>query len=212
MRRRCCATRARDAREEILRAARELFARHGFRRTSIEAIARAARVSMRCVHLHFSSKEELFTEVARRTSDGALEAVATAVRRARTPADKLRAFIDASIEVLPAIAAEHGLSEETMTELISLGMAVRQAHLARQRSMLLDLLRAGVASGAFEVEHPERLATGIVVCLEALDAVAARRRPDAVRAGFDELLSVILRGMSPTERARTAREEKACPG
>ena len=205
-------TRPRDAREAILRAARELFARHGFRQTSIEAVARAAGVGMRSVYLHFSSKEELFAEVVRRTSDGALEALATAVSRARTPAEKLRAFIDTSIKVLPGIAAEHRVSEETMTELISLGMAVRQAHLARQRSMLVELLRAGVSSGAFEVENPERLATGIVVCLEALDAVAARRRPDAVRAGFDELLSVLLRGLSPTERARTAREQKACSG
>lgn len=205
-------TRPRDAREAILRAARELFARHGFRQTSIEAAARAAGVGMRGVYLHFSSKEELFAEVVRRASDGALEAVATAVARARTPADKLRAFIDTSIEVLPGIAAEHRASEEAMTELISLGMAVRPAHLARQRSMLVELLRAGVASGAFEVENPERLATGIVVCLEALDAVAARRRPDAVRAGFDELLSVLLRGLSPTESARSGREEKACSG
>ena len=137
----------------ILDAAEQLFVRYGFKKTSIDDVARAARIGKGSVYLHFSSKEELFAEVVRRTSDGALEAVATAVARARTPAEKLRAFIDTSSEVLPGIAAEHHVSEETMTELISLGMAVRPAHLARQRSMLVELLRAGVASGAFEVER-----------------------------------------------------------
>jgi AcrR family transcriptional regulator len=45
-----------DAREAILRAARELFARHGFKRTSVEGVARVARISVRSVYLHFSRR------------------------------------------------------------------------------------------------------------------------------------------------------------
>ncbi len=170
---RCGVTNGRDDRQAILRAGGELFARHGFKETSIDDIARAACIDTATVYLHFSSKEELLVEVVKRISKRTLDALAVGVKRARTPAGKLRAFIETGLNAVPAIAAEYGLGEKAMTKLIPLVMSLRQ---------------------------------GIVMCLEALDAMAARRRPDAVRAGLEELVAVILSGVSP--RSRRARNEE----
>lgn len=56
----------RAKREEILDLALELFSRKGYDRTSIREIARAVGLSQAGLLHHFSSKEELFTEVLRR--------------------------------------------------------------------------------------------------------------------------------------------------
>jgi len=49
------------SREAILRAARVLFARLGFRGTTMRAVAKRARVDMALVHYFFGSKPKLFT-------------------------------------------------------------------------------------------------------------------------------------------------------
>ena len=55
-----------ETQERILRAAVELFATHGYQRTSISAIASRAEVSRPAVFWHFGDKESLFREAFRR--------------------------------------------------------------------------------------------------------------------------------------------------
>lgn len=55
---------------KLLEAALTVFTRFGFRKTSMDQIARAANVSRQGLYLHFSTKEELF----RATVQHALEA------------------------------------------------------------------------------------------------------------------------------------------
>lgn len=52
-------------REEILAVALDLFARNGYDRTSVREVARMTGLSQAGLLHHFSSKEELFTEVLR---------------------------------------------------------------------------------------------------------------------------------------------------
>lgn len=64
-------------REAVLEAAIGVFARYGFRKSSMDEVARAAGVSRQGLYLHFADKEELFrTAVAYK-----LQAQLTAARR-----------------------------------------------------------------------------------------------------------------------------------
>lgn len=56
---------ASDTRERILVSARELFARNGFDKTSIRAVAAAANVDSALVHHYYGTKEQLFTAAIR---------------------------------------------------------------------------------------------------------------------------------------------------
>jgi AcrR family transcriptional regulator len=56
---------ASDTRERILASARELFARNGFDKTSIRAVAAAAGVDSALVHHYYGTKERLFTAAIR---------------------------------------------------------------------------------------------------------------------------------------------------
>jgi AcrR family transcriptional regulator len=52
-----------DSRDEILKAAIELFANRGFHETSMSEVAREAKVSKALIFWHFKTKEELFLAV-----------------------------------------------------------------------------------------------------------------------------------------------------
>ena len=187
---------AHRARNAVLDVAEGLFARYGFKKTSIEDIARAARIGKGSVYLHFSSKEDLFGEVVRRVSDRMMSTLVEAVRRARTPAAKLRAFIRAHLNDVAAIAAEYHLDEERLMELLPLAEALRQAHRAQEVALLEGVLRDGRASGSFAINHTGRLATGLLASVQALETSALRFRDQPeFRAALGEVLDVILRGL-----------------
>src|SRR5882757_1318199 len=65
----------------IAAAALVLFARDGYERTSVDAIAAEAGVSKRTVYSHYGDKENLFLLVLRETYDGMRKRVGDIVDR-----------------------------------------------------------------------------------------------------------------------------------
>ncbi|HEX8869595.1 MAG TPA: TetR/AcrR family transcriptional regulator [Lentzea sp.] len=58
-----------DKRQAILRGALSVFARDGYSRASIDAIAKEAEVSTRTLYNHFADKAELFRSVIQTSAD-----------------------------------------------------------------------------------------------------------------------------------------------
>src|SRR3954471_15174433 len=77
-------------RELILDAARKVFEAEGLDGASLRAIAAAAGYTPAALYFHFESKEAIYAEVLRQSLDDLRRAVARAVTRAKTPADRLR--------------------------------------------------------------------------------------------------------------------------
>jgi TetR/AcrR family transcriptional regulator, regulator of autoinduction and epiphytic fitness len=63
----------------LLEAAASAFLRHGYRKTSMDEVARAANVSRQGLYLHFATKEALFRAAAQHVLGGALEAARAAL-------------------------------------------------------------------------------------------------------------------------------------
>jgi AcrR family transcriptional regulator len=65
----------------LLDAAVGVFARYGFRKASMDEVARAAGVSRQGLYLQFANKEELFRRALEHTLSSQLEAAAAALSR-----------------------------------------------------------------------------------------------------------------------------------
>src|SRR3954454_8694364 len=59
-------------RERVLAAALETFGRYGFRKASMDEIARSADISRQGLYLHFANKDALFRAAVRQELDTAL--------------------------------------------------------------------------------------------------------------------------------------------
>lgn len=72
-------------RELVLAAALDTFARYGYRKTSMEDVARAAAISRPGLYLLFGSKQELFTAAVTQALDQSLAAAAGALAGTTRP-------------------------------------------------------------------------------------------------------------------------------
>lgn len=71
-----------DARQQaVLDAAVSVYARYGFRKTSMEEVARAAGVSRQGLYLQFANKEELFRKAVEYVLNSQLKAAVAALSR-----------------------------------------------------------------------------------------------------------------------------------
>ncbi len=68
-------------RRQLLEAALGVFARHGYRKTSMDDVAHAAGVSRQGLYLHFPTKEDLFRAAVEQALGRSQAAVATVLAR-----------------------------------------------------------------------------------------------------------------------------------
>ena len=88
-----------DARDRLLSAALNLFARRGTERVNSNAIARRARLGIGTFYTHFPDKHALLREIQIRTVSGLRAARVDALRGAGVrPVDQVRASVCAAID------------------------------------------------------------------------------------------------------------------
>jgi AcrR family transcriptional regulator len=184
-----------NVREAILAAATETFARFGFKKTSIDDVARRSGIGKGTLYLHFESKEELFGAVLRRIGVKALAELDAAVRQARTPQAKVRAFLEGRERLYLQLAAELRISHESLVELLAYAEPHALEHVTRHAEPLAAILEEGNAQGVFAVPRPRLLATGMSACLLAMDGSLVGPGALDLQAALAELYDVLARGL-----------------
>lgn len=137
-----------ERRADLLATAVQIFGRYGFKKTSMDEIARAAGLSRQGLYLHFDSKETLFragvTYIIERTRTAARAALADTTR---TPGERLLAAFEAMhAHFVGALGGVEHIAEllEASTRLV--GDQVEEA----DRAFADDIVKALAAAGVVE--------------------------------------------------------------
>jgi AcrR family transcriptional regulator len=183
-----------QTRESLVRAGRKLFGEKGFRQTSVEDLARAARVTTGALYHHFPTKTALFEAVFEYAHTELTAASMAAAQDATDDLDVLarglETFLDAMLEPdIQRILILDGpgvLGLERFTELDE-----RYAF-----AVIVAGLRAATEAGALRVDDPETvtrllfgaLNRGAMLIANSEDPVATRQAVGlsmrALMAGF----------------------------
>jgi len=150
-------TKDRSRRVKILKEARSIFNRFGYRKTTIEDISGACRLGKASLYHYFSSKEEIFAEVMRAEYESELDRVRAAVRKTDDPKAQLVAMIKTRFKVVADIIEE--LTDKSIVselpELLPLASKVRQQFFHEEVGILQQILEEGQKQGIFrEVKSP----------------------------------------------------------
>lgn len=163
---------ASEAKGEIVTAARELFAEHGYTATSMRAVARRASVDPALVHHYFDGKSELFAAtmqlginpgqiLARVTAgdrDVAGEAVARSFFGIWDDPQRRIAFVAMARSALSSPEASRALGEFLSTEIFE---RVVVAHRAVAEPAMVDHQLSALEGAGQEPTSGERLRAGL---------------------------------------------------
>ncbi|WP_229712823.1 TetR/AcrR family transcriptional regulator [Streptomyces fuscichromogenes] len=151
-------------REQVLAAALTVFATFGYRKTSMDAVARAADISRPGLYFLFSGKEELFRETVRQELDRALADVRTALASPDTDlGTRLVAALDANLGRYVGTHLNEGVDE-----LLEHGTAQLHDMYDDHRNAFLGTLAAAIADSA-----PTRPAAGGVTPRQIAEVLQA---------------------------------------
>jgi AcrR family transcriptional regulator len=188
-----------QTRAALVGAGRELFGTKGFAATSVDDIARTARVTTGALYHHFPNKAAVFEAVFEQVHADMLTATAEAVA-AVAPGDPV-----AQMAAAFGVFLDQALESETQRIIITDGPAVlglaRFVELDERYALepAVQALAAATASGLLRVEDPQTLVlllfgamtrAGLLIA-SSPDPKATR---DAVGATFRQMMSGFLAG------------------
>lgn len=193
--------RSRDKRRAILDGARVTFAREGYSRASIDAIASAADVSTRTLYNHFGDKARLFQEVIQTSATEVAEAQLGLIERhlgdVTDVEAALTAFAVAWARPNPEFADHFALVQQIKAEVGHLPPAVvtawQQAGPHRVQARLARCLRELAGRGLLRVDDPDRAAFHL--SLLAAAEVDSRSYHGAIPVPAEEIAALATAGV-----------------
>jgi AcrR family transcriptional regulator len=180
-----------DARQRrLLDAALTVFMRYGYRKTSMDEVARAAQVSRQGLYLHFATKEELFRATLQHTAESSLAAATAALGDSslRLEARLVRAFDEMTGRYV-------GMMGAGASDLAEVGGGLVGPLIARYEGQFLDAVAKALRASGLVAAYK---ATGLTArqLADTLHATArGLKYSSANREAFVAGMTVAVRAM-----------------
>jgi len=187
--------------ESILDTARKMFARYGLRKTSLEEVARMARVAKATIYNYFGSKDRVYLEVLRREVDEVVEKVSSSVAQETSPKDKLVAFARAKFRYMRQAINILNLDREGVEKLLPSAEGIRSELFEQEVNIIRSILNEGVEKGVFHTNNTLLTASAITHALRGFELNwLVQETEERIDRYLDELISILFYGLIPGKR------------
>ncbi|MBN2636180.1 MAG: TetR/AcrR family transcriptional regulator [Prolixibacteraceae bacterium] len=155
-------------RENILKIAREIFSKYGYKKTTLDDIANAVRKGKSSLYYYFKSKEDLFHAVIMKEVEILGYELEIVINRNTDPVDKLRDYILTKIKTYRGLANFYHAIENDITA-IGFIEEVKQRYEQDEIRMIKRILIEGVRKNEFEIYDFNLAAIGITMAIKGLE-------------------------------------------
>jgi len=182
--------------ESILDTAKKMFARYGFRKTSLEELARMARVAKATIYNYFGSKDRVYLEVLRREANEVVEKISASVAQEILPSDKLVVFVKAKFRYMRPAINILNLDREGIEKLLPATESIRNELFEREVNIIHSILQEGEKKGIFQLSDVPFVARTIGHALSGFELNwLVQESEERIEHYLDEFMSILFYGL-----------------
>ena len=187
-------------REVVLDVAAGLFARYGFRKTSVADIIREAGVARATVYKYFSTKEDIFHAVNRREMQDMLCRVRAEVEKESTTRDRLRAAVLTHTAEIRKRVNIYRVTMDVLSDVMPRTEMEATRLMEEALGVYVWILTEGIKAGEVAVDDVETTAWSIILAFKGIFMMTATGQIEERMSGvIDALLDIIWNGLKPRE-------------
>lgn len=191
-----------DRQGQLLEIACRLFARQGYKGTSLRDIADEAQITKAALYYHFPNKEALYQQIVLESTRALVDAVHESVARAGTPVEKVRAFMLTSADVFERtrdawVAGSNAFWDDEGTGPRSAAVGQRDEY----EKLLRACIAEGIQSGDFRPVDPAIAGRLLLSTVNQLSRWHSPKGPLSPRQVIGQYLDIVLTGLqTPASR------------
>ena len=152
-----------ERREEIIAAAQRLFAWYGYKKTTLENIAKDLNLTKTAIYNYFSGKEELFAVVVEKERREFFLRLEDVVNKESDPVKKLIAFFVQETKTIQEFVNLYDLTSGILQKLHKVVETNNVSYFEERKANLMTILQTGIDDGVFNIKEPDVLAESMVI-------------------------------------------------
>jgi len=187
----------RSVKELIIKTAQEIFVRYGFKKTTMDEIAKAVCKAKSSIYYYFKSKEEIFYAILEKESKILKSELTKAVKQQDTPQKKLYAYVITRMRCLRnLINFYNALKDEYLTR-YSFIKKLKLKQYKEELKMIKEILKKGVECGSLVLEDLEMTSQSILIALNGLEFSWVMHKSDIPKTEkhIENLLNILFYGI-----------------
>lgn len=185
-----------EYREKIITTAAGIFSLRGFRKTSMDEIARAMNAGKSSLYYYFKSKEEIFESVVLHEANLLRNDLTRTIKSFDSPIDKMKNYVFVRMKSFEKLSNYYNAIFDKNLDHFEFIETVRAKYDREELAMLRLILYDGARKGIFNVENSEYNAMAIQTTLKGLEVpLFWKKKEEDIEAKLNTILNVLFYGI-----------------
>lgn len=186
-------------REVLIDAARQVFARKGIERTTMNDIATASQKGRRTLYMYFKNKEEISNIVIENEMERLYEMLEAIEKKELSADEKLITFIYTRLDAFKATVTRNGSLRANFFHDSWNVAKVRKGYNLQEIALIKKILHSGIQEGLFRIPDVEATALIIHYSLKGIEVPYIRGllgdTPDKIAQHKESAINLIFNGI-----------------
>lgn len=185
-----------EFRRKVIITAGQIFSRYGFRKTTMDEIARALKMGKSSIYYYFESKEEIFEAVVLHEANILRNELTTAIKSVESPVDKMRNYVFVRMKAFEKLSNYYNAIFDKNLDHFDFIENIRARYDREELAILRLLIWHGARKKVFNVTNSEYTALAIQTTLKGLEVPLFWMKKEVhIEDRLNAILDVLFNGI-----------------
>ncbi len=183
-------------RKAIIEVASSIFSRYGYRKTSMDDIARAFGMGKSSLYYYFSSKENIFEAVVIHEADILKNSLFEVLGKSQDPRIKLKNYILVRMNSFRKLSNYYNAIFSEDLSHFEFIEKIRESYDREEIQTIDRILREGARNKTFKVENTELASVAICTAMKGLEIpLFWKNRDQGMESRLNDILDMLFYGI-----------------
>jgi len=185
-----------EFRRKVIISSAQIFSHYGFKKTTMDEIARSLKIGKSSVYYYFKSKEEIFEAVVLHEANILRNELTTAIKSGETPVDKMRNYVFVRMKAFEKLSNYYNAIFDKNLDHFDFIETIRAKYDREELAILRLIIYHGVREKIFNVANSEYTAMAVQTTLKGLEVpLFWKKRELNIEDRLNGILDVLFNGI-----------------
>ncbi len=185
-----------EYRKKIVVTAGQIFSRYGFRKTTMDEVAKALKMGKSSIYYYFKSKEEIFEAVVLYEANILRNELTTAIKSVDSPVDKMRSYVFVRMKAFEKLSNYYNAIFDKNLDHFDFIESIRAKYDREELAILRLILYHGARGNVFNVANSEYTALAVQTTLKGLEVPLFWKKKELnIEERLNAILDVLFNGI-----------------
>lgn len=185
-----------EFRKKIILTAGQIFCHYGFKKTTMDEIAKALKMGKSSIYYYFRSKEEIFEAVVLHEANILRNELTTSIKSVESPVEKMKNYVFVRMKTFEKLANYYNAIFDKNLDHFEFIEHIRSRYDREELAILRLILYHGARKKVFNVTNSEYTALAVQTTLKGLEVPLFWQKKEVnIEDRLNAILEVLFNGI-----------------